>query len=151
MIKKMNVKDPLEAAAIVDLQHKSYQVEAELIGFDGIPPLHDTVESIQASDETFLGFYKENRLAGLLAYKVSNRLLDIHRVAVHPDFFRRGIARELLCYLFESCADADRAVVSTGLCNTPAVRLYQKLGFQIVGVKEVGTGIQIVELTKALS
>lgn len=36
-------REPL-VAVIFEVQRASYRIEADLIGFDGIPPLHDTVD-----------------------------------------------------------------------------------------------------------
>jgi hypothetical protein len=43
MIKMLITKDRTVAQKILEVQIPSYRVEAELIGFQGIPPLHDTV------------------------------------------------------------------------------------------------------------
>lgn len=41
---------------------------------------------------------------------------------VHPDFFRRGIAQELLQFVLELEAGAEKFVVATGTKNTPAIK-----------------------------
>lgn len=137
MIKQLDLTDDIVTKEIVALQKKSYAVEAKLIGFDGIPGLHDTVDTIRQSGETFWGYFSENVLAGLISYKVIDDTLDIHRVAVHPAFFRRGIARNLVEYVMGLDSGIRRIIVSTGYENQPAVNLYLSLGFRQVEVKEV--------------
>ena len=45
MIKKLDLYDKLICRKILDLQKLSYQVEADLIGFDDIPTLNDSIKS----------------------------------------------------------------------------------------------------------
>jgi hypothetical protein len=51
------------------VQRCSYQKEAELIGFFGIPALHETPDDIQRSRETFAGFKEKDQLAGVISYE----------------------------------------------------------------------------------
>lgn len=43
MLRPLDLSDPDVADRVVAIQRAAYRVEADLIGFDGIPPLHDTV------------------------------------------------------------------------------------------------------------
>jgi ribosomal protein S18 acetylase RimI-like enzyme len=72
--------------------------------------------------------------------KIENEEMDIHRLIVDPDHFRKGIAQSLLSYA-ERQEGIKRINVSTGSKNTPAVRFYEKNGFQ--KVKEVIVNEQI--------
>lgn len=58
MIKQLNLEDSIIVEEIVALQKESYAVEAALIGFDGIPALHDTVDTVRHSGETFWGYFR---------------------------------------------------------------------------------------------
>lgn len=137
MIERINIQDPSVAQGVVELQRDSYQVEATLLGVPSIPPMHDTVESLTNSCEIFLGYLEDGHLCGILAYQAEGAEVDICRVAVHPEHFRKGIARALLAYLEATELSTRRFVVQTGAANTPAVTLYEKAGFQFVGEEEV--------------
>lgn len=150
LIVKLDLTSRDTALKICSLEQAAYQVEAELIGFDGIPPLHDTVESLQACEEAFYGCYAGDELAGLIAFTVEGGVLDICRVAVHPRFFRQGIAGKLLDFA-ESVKGIKRMVVSTGRANTPAVSLYLKHGFSWVNDKEVAGGLFVSSFVKDLN
>jgi ribosomal protein S18 acetylase RimI-like enzyme len=65
---------------------------------------------------------------------------------VHPRAFRRGIATALLDGL-DRAEPAQRAVVSTGTANRPALALYARRGFTPVGTRQIapGTTITILE------
>ena len=58
--------------------------------------------------------------------------LDIHRLIVHPNHFRRGIAQHLLEFVLKLELNAKSYIVQTGALNLPAIGLYQKLGFTAV-------------------
>ncbi len=125
------------------VQRLAYAVEAELIGFDGIPPLHESLDDLRTCGETFLGLYDEEGLVGAVSYVLDGSTVDIHRLVVHPRAHRRGIATKLLDALPEV-----PQVVSTGSKNEPALRLYRKRGFVEAGTREVAPGVFITELVK---
>ncbi|NGY59083.1 GNAT family N-acetyltransferase [Lentzea sp. NEAU-D13] len=124
------------------VQRLAYAVEAELIGFDGIPPLHETLEELRASEETFLGVYDEEGLAGAVSYQLVGSTVDICRLVVHPRAHRRGIASQLL----DALPDGPQ-IVSTGTKNEPALNLYRRRGFVEVGTREIAPGVTITELS----
>lgn len=149
MIKTLDVKNTDIINDILQLQRVSYQVEAQIIGFDRIPPLMDTLSSISKCDETFLGYYLENDLlAGIISYKLEGQVLDIHRLAVHPDFFRKGVAQKLLTHVESLKCGFTKIVVSTGLKNEPAINLYLKFGFKRIRTVKMEEGIDIVSFEK---
>lgn len=147
-IKKICLLQIIAAAEVLDLQRKSYIIEAELIGTTEIPPLTETFEQLQHCGETFIGYYIENKLAGAVSYKREAGTLDIHRVMVHPDFFRRGIAAKLITYIESLEKNISNIIVSTGAANLPAVRFYEKLGFQRAEDAIVGNGLVIANFIK---
>jgi ribosomal protein S18 acetylase RimI-like enzyme len=149
VIKPLDVKDPPTIGRVLSLQRAAYAVEAELIGFDGIPPLHDNPETLLACHETFYGCFTGGELAGLIAFTLDTGTLDVCRMAVCPRFFRRGVASRLLEFV-EAVPGIDRMVVSTGKGNDPAVSLYLKHGFKRVGEREVAEGVFITLFEKEI-
>jgi len=150
VIKQLDIRNLSVLENIVELQKASYKIEADLIGFDNIPPLHDTTDSISESDETFYGLYVGGQLAGIVSYIVEGGVFDIYRLAVHPKFFRMGIGDQLLNHILKIGADefVDKFVVSTGMKNEPARKLYLKNGFEFIGDKEVAGGLKISTFEK---
>ena len=53
MIKKIDITNPIFAKEVLNVQIPAYKVEAEIIDYYDIPPLRDTVETLQQSQETF--------------------------------------------------------------------------------------------------
>ncbi|WNR45496.1 GNAT family N-acetyltransferase [Paenibacillus roseipurpureus] len=150
-IQQLQLQTNDEILILLSLQMASYRVEAELIGFDNIPPLKDGILSIRESQETFYGFYVEDMepdkktLAGAISFEREGTVVTICRMMVHPHFFRRGIARTLLQHILkeQEGLGATRFIVSTGSANTPAVCLYEQFGFQIRRVFTIPPGVSL--------
>jgi GNAT superfamily N-acetyltransferase len=132
------------------IQKLAYRIEAELIGFDGIPPLHETVEDLQASDETFLGYFVGEVLAGVISYAIEDYTLDIGRLVVHPEYFRRGIAQALVNAVETTDPTVQRIIVSTGALNTPARMFYEKQDYTHTGDVTLPEGVTISQYEKQL-
>jgi len=135
--------DTPEVRRLYEMQRSAYAVEAELIGFDGIPPLRETYEDFRACGETFLVSRENGELAGAVAYERNGHELEICRLVVDPCHFRRGVASRLLAALLEREHDWAVARTSTGTANAPAVALYRKLGFAETGRREVAPGVSV--------
>jgi ribosomal protein S18 acetylase RimI-like enzyme len=136
---------------LLAMQLASYRVEAELIGFEGIPPLKDGIQSLREAKETFIGCFQEEEetqkqeLVGAISYMRNGNVTDICRMIVHPNHFREGIAKCLLRHLInEQCRKGtSRFVVSTGAANLPAVSLYKSFGFQERRVMTIAPNITL--------
>lgn len=129
MIKKIDITNPEVSKEVLNIQIPSYNVEAKIIDFYDIPPLKDTVQSLQQCGETFFGYYLNKELCGVISIKTDGRIIDIHRLMVHPKHFRKGIAEKLLNFIEVELGKFEVIVVSTGTQNAPAVAFYLKNGF----------------------
>ena len=73
----------------------------------------------------------------LLGYGEVRVVLDegtLEKIVVAPSFRRQGVAEEILrAYLRFGCAHLAFLTLEVRESNVPAIRLYQKLGFQTVG------------------
>ena len=148
MIRHLDLSDERQVLEILDLQRASYPVEARLIGSFDIPPLKDTADTLRRCGETFYGFFEKGRLVAAISCKREDDILDIHRLMVHPDHFRKGIARALVEHVAKKAGTAGRIVVSTGTKNIPARRLYRSLGFEETGQAEVQPGLGVTSFEK---
>jgi len=150
VIDTLDITDPAVASTVLDIQRRSYPVEAQLIGSDAIPSLTETVEALRACGETFLGAFVDDRLAGVVSWKFDGETIDIYRLAVDPDFFRRGIGVRLVRAALAAEAGARRAIVQTGAANEPAKALYRGEGFVEIDQREVGDGVRVALFERRL-
>jgi ribosomal protein S18 acetylase RimI-like enzyme len=150
MITKINLNDIETVKEILELQRASYIIEAELMDFYEIPPLRDTEDSLKTCGENFYGYYSNDVLAGIISYKVIDHLLDIHRVAIHPNFFRMGIAGKLINLMETLEQDIDEVEVCTGKKNIPAINLYIKNGYKRIKDIEIKDGVFLTMFHKEL-
>jgi ribosomal protein S18 acetylase RimI-like enzyme len=145
----LDINDPATAEAVLALQRRAYRVEADLIGSQAIPPLRETLEELQACGESFLGAFIDGRLAAAISWRFDAATIDIHRLIVDPDQFRRGLGTALVRSLLESEPGAARAIVQTGAENEPAAALYLREGFQRVDEVSLG-GVRVARFAKHL-
>jgi ribosomal protein S18 acetylase RimI-like enzyme len=150
-LQRLDLTDRAVAEAALAVQRRAYRVEADLVGFDAIPPLHESLADLQASNETFLGATVNGQLAGLVSWRRDRDTLDLHRLAVDPRFFRAGIGRALVRAAESAEKDARRVIVQTGAGNAPAKDLYRSEGFHEIGEREVAPGFRVTLFEKTRS
>ncbi|MEB3188561.1 MAG: GNAT family N-acetyltransferase [bacterium] len=137
----LDLLDASTARQVLALQRMAYRIEADLIGFDEIPPLQENQEELQACKEVFFGVKVGQVLVGAIAHARHDDVVEIGRLMVHPGFFRQGLATSLLLEVEQAHLEARVLRVATGSLNIPARRLYETHGFLTVGTLEVGPGV----------
>jgi len=146
--RRLDLADPDTLRQLWELQRAAYAVEAELIGFDGIPPLHESPQELRGCGESFLGLDDDTGLAAAVSWtRLQDGTLDICRLMVHPRAHRRGLATALLDSL-DRLEPAARAVVATGTANRPALALYQRRGFTPTGTRQIGPATTVTLLER---
>ena len=138
-VTELDLRDDRVAARVHAVGLRAYRVEADLIGFDGIPALGESVARMRALPLRWLGVAAPDPVA-FLAY-TDDDVVDVDRLCVDPDWFRRGLARALLTALLERTT--GDVVVSTGAANTPAITLYERAGFTRTGTVSPVAGLTI--------
>lgn len=145
MIIELLLHDEDTVHQIWRMQQIAYRLEAERIGFSEIPPLLDTIETLSQCGETFYGEVDEDGvLQGAVAISSETPgTMMITRMMVHPSYFRKGIAGNLIQYVLDSHVDVPLFIVSTGTRNTPAFTLYLKYGFVPFDTYEVAPDVEL--------
>ncbi|MFJ6796159.1 GNAT family N-acetyltransferase [Streptomyces sp. NPDC091268] len=135
-IRPLDLTDDDALAAVHRIGRAAYAVEAGLIGFDGIPALRESPADLRARPLRWLGAVAGGgALAGFLAWQEepgagpAGGAVSVDRLCVAPEHFRRGVASLLLRHLLSDVPRGRPVTVTTGAANTPAVALYERLGF----------------------
>lgn len=150
-LKKLNHRHETMALQIHRLSRASYQIEAELLGVTEFPPLNRTVYDILNSSSQFFGCFKNNHLAAAVEIENTGRHhINIAGLVVSPDCFRRGLGSRLVLWTLEHLT-WKVATVSTEIANIPAIRLYEKLGFQKSSQRQLDENFTIVTLSMSSS
>ena len=147
MIAQLTHSNSEIASHIYAVFQASYKIEAALIGTDNFPPLSRTPQDIANSNTLFYGFYEGDSLAGVIEITYQNNLLEIDSLTVAPEHFRKGIAGKLMEYVLNAF-DFTKVIVETAVVNAPAIRLYQKHGFNEFKRFTPSHGIKKVALVK---
>ena len=148
---RLDITDRPTARCVLELQQRSYRVEADLIGFHSIPPLYETVDELVVCGERFLGAMLESALVGAISWRVDGLTLDINRLVVDPAHFRRGVATTLLRAVLATEPAAERAIVQTGANNVPAIALYLREGFEAIDEIDVGDGLRVLRFARRIN
>ncbi|KOP82677.1 GNAT family N-acetyltransferase [Cytobacillus solani] len=150
MIKKIEITNKRNAENVMNIQIPSYEIEAEIIGYFDIPPLKDSIPALMHCGETFIGYYINEELSGVLSFKCEKDIIDIHRLMVHPSHFRKGIAKGLLEYIERNAMGIKTLIVSTGSKNIPAIHFYEKFGFVKTGETVINSQLSLSSFMKKI-
>ncbi|MEV0415625.1 GNAT family N-acetyltransferase [Streptomyces sp. NPDC050448] len=130
-VRPLDLTEDGTASAVHRIGRAAYAVEAELIGFDGIPALRESLAQMREQPLHWLGAVaQDGAVAGFLAWAVEpDGSARIDRLCVSPAWFRRGAASLLLRHVLSEVLPDRTVTVTTGAANAPAVTLYERLGF----------------------
>jgi [ribosomal protein S18]-alanine N-acetyltransferase len=80
----------------------------------------------------------DEKVAGYIVYWHIRDEVQINNFALHPDFRGLGIGEAALRIILKEVNEKDAAFVTMEVrpSNTPAVSLYKKLGFKVLGVRK---------------
>ena len=81
---------------------------------------------------------EEDRVTGYIGSQSVLGESDMMNVAVHPDFRRQGIGQMLVTALGDELKKAGNRCLTLEVraSNAPAIAMYQKLGFEQVGLRK---------------
>ena len=90
-------------------------------------------------DDAFTAVSKEDGvITGFCIIRMAGDQGELFQIAVHPEFRRSGTAEKLLnrgiCWAREK--NAESIFLEVRESNVPAIGLYQKLGFEKLGVRK---------------
>ncbi|WP_055443356.1 GNAT family N-acetyltransferase [Lacinutrix himadriensis] len=150
MIERLQNKDIKVSEKIRSVFHASYKIEAELLKAVDFPPLKRPLESYVNSETAFFGYIKNEELAGVVEITHNNNFTHINSLVVSPFFFRQGVARKLMEFVFNNY-DSELFVVETGLDNGPATALYKKFDFKEVKQWDTNHGVRKIKFERRIN
>ena len=137
---------PHQAEAIRRLLFDAYTIEAHLLGVTDFPPLRRTADHIQQTEAVFWGIRRDDRLIALVEIETEqDGSAHIASFVVDPRCFRQGLGSKLLSLVLNQLR-VNVVTVSTAEKNLPAIRLYQKHGFEHASSWSI-EGFEMVTLT----
>jgi ribosomal protein S18 acetylase RimI-like enzyme len=145
MIESIDHRSASVANEIYTIFQASYRIEAGLVGSDDFPPLRRSASDIRSSSSQFLGERIGVDLASVVEFSQSGDDLSIDSLVVHPQYFRRGLAGQILRSLLANY-QWKNADVETAAANMPALVLYEKMGFTESKRWQTVDGIEKVQL-----
>ncbi|QRM90696.1 GNAT family N-acetyltransferase [Lacinutrix sp. WUR7] len=150
MIERLHNKNLRVSEKIRSVFQLSYKIEAELLKAVDFPPLKRPLESYVNSETAFFGYLKNEELAGVVEITHNNTFTHINSLVVAPRFFRQGVARKLMEFVFNNY-DSDLFVVETGLDNGPATALYKKFDFKEVKQWDTDHGVRKIKFERRIN
>ncbi|QGX65568.1 GNAT family N-acetyltransferase [Bacillus sp. ms-22] len=147
MIIQLDQKNKEQAKQILHIQLAAYQMEAEQIGYQDLPPLKETVKDVMDANEIFIGFEKEGSLLGIASYEMHEDRIVLSRLAVHPHDVHQGIGTELMQAIIEHHLPIE---LTTAEANRPAIRLYEKLGFKQTARLQVENNLMLIKMERSM-
>lgn len=147
MIERLSNKDLITAQKIKDVFQVSYAVEAKLLGAIDFPPLKRSIDLYVDCENEFFGYVLNQALAGVIEINHNDRFTHIQSLVVRPQFFRKGIASNLMEFTLNSF-DSKLFIVETGVKNLPAIELYKKFDFLEVNQWDTDHGVRKIKFEK---
>ena len=78
---------------------------------------------------------KEEKIVGYVIAWYYAREIHIGNIAITTEYRRMGLAQRLLNHVFQECGDYNEVFLEVRASNQSALKLYQKLGFSLLGIR----------------
>jgi len=139
-----------DAAPILALQKRAYAAEARLYEDQAIPPLTQTLASLQQEIETItvLKATENDVIVGSVRAHLDGQVCKIGRLIVEPARQGRGIGSALLCAVERSFSAAIVFELFTGSKSESNIRLYRRHGYQVTRTTPLSERVTLVVMNK---
>lgn len=126
MIRRMTAAD---ISSVAELEARIFSVPWSVQGF---------ADTLYREDVLFFVAYEEEKLLGYAGVYCTADEGEITNIAVSPLARRHGVGRALMEMLANALADRqiDRIVLEARVSNEAAIRLYEQMGFAVVGTRK---------------
>ncbi len=135
---------------ILTLQKDCYQEEAEIYQDYSIPPLTQTLVSIEKDYDhlVFLKYTNQGKIIGSVRAKLIEQTCEIGRLIVDQNHRRKGIGKQLMEAIEAHFNQVKRYELFTGHLSQRNLSFYQKLGYLQFRSEVVNSKLNLVFLEK---
>ena len=139
-----------DAPSILALQKLAYESEARIYDDWSLPPLTQTLPSLrdELMTSTCLKAMERDRLVGSVRAREAERVCQIGRLIVDPQFQGRGVGTMLLRHIEAAFPGARAFELFTGSRSEGNLRLYERLGYRRSREKALSPSISLIFLEK---
>ncbi len=138
------------APAILALQKLAYESEARLYDDWQLPPLTQTLDSLQAefASALVLEALDGDRLVGSVRAREMDGACQVGRLIVSPQLQGRGIGTRLLRSVEAAFPLVERFELFTGSRSESNIRLYERLGYRRLREQVLSPAVTLVFMEK---
>ena len=139
-----------DAPQILALQKRAYQSEALIYNDWTLPPLIQTIESLndELVQSVCLTVWSNEVLIGSIRARQMDGIAQIGRLIVHPDYQKRGIGTQLLHAIEQHFYNANTYELFTGSLSQSNIRLYQGNGYTYTHKQQLSDDLVLIYLSK---
>ena len=141
---------PDDAAVIHEIQMRAFAEEGRLSGTVEIPPLMESVDSIELliRTQTVLTARDGDRVVGSARGILAGSICTIRGVLVEPSHQGRGIGASLLRAVEERHPGVERFELTTNTLVPGNVRFYERHGYTVHQLTRHGESIVLAQMRK---
>ena len=139
-----------DAIVIHEIQMRAFAEEGRLSETVEIPPLMESVESIELliRSQTVLTAKDGERIVGSARGVVEGSVCTIRGVIVEPSHHGRGIGGSLLQAVEQRHPDVERFELTTNTLVPGNVQFYERRGYKIDELTKFGEKIVLAQMSK---
>ncbi len=110
------------------------EMESKL--FDHSWTIKQIVSHVESNNPILISVDENNQIKGYLFVSEIVGEWEIFRIAVEPQWRRKGVAQELMSHLESFCNSGDTILLEVKSSNISALNLYKKEGFLENGMRK---------------
>lgn len=135
---------------ILEIQKKAFRSEAELYQNFNIQPLTQTLDELEEEclEKIVLKAVLDGKIVGSIRANTYEEGCWLNKLIVLPEYQRKGIGETLLREIENYFPTAKKFTLGTGANSESNIRLYQKVGYQIIGKTTFEGGVEAVVMEK---
>ncbi|WP_074410379.1 MULTISPECIES: GNAT family N-acetyltransferase [Aquimarina] len=147
---KISLAEKKDLKSILELQKTCYLEEAELYNDFSIPPLTQTLASIELDfeNEKILKIESDGEIIGSVRGSLDSGTCKIGRLIVKKEFRKQGLGTRLMNQIESQFDVAKRFELFTGHKSDRNLVLYTKLGYSEFRKQRINKKLELIFLEK---